>query len=258
MTGVAVARESTGSLGSAMPATAAVRSPEGALGAPGTSTNAGAGRAEPATPSIPGTTATESAPLTKRYFRIGEVARIVGVEAHVLRYWEREFRQIRPEKSQRGQRVYSRADVGKLQSIRELLYTQGFTIAGAKKRLAAPSEEPVPTTESEPDAVAPSLKTSVNAGESVSVRPALLEVGPPSVATALPHPVALSEPASRRAETNVLPAILAEADDAVVSVRHAALLARPVKPPPRISEGARRELLTLRAELSALLTALES
>jgi DNA-binding transcriptional MerR regulator len=177
------------------------------------------------------------------------VARIVGVEAHVLRYWEREFRQIRPEKSQRGQRVYSRADVGKLQSIRELLYTQGFTIAGAKKRLAAPSEEPVPTTESEPDAVAPSLEPFVNAGESVSVRPALVEVGPPSVATPLPHPVAFSEP---------LPAMLAEVDDAVVSVRHAALLARPVKPPPRISEGARRELLTLRAELSALLTALES
>lgn len=159
----------------------------------------------------------------------------------MLRYWEREFRQIRPEKSQRGQRVYSRADVGKLQSIRELLYTQGFTIAGAKKRLAAPSEEPVSTTESalETDAAAPSPEASVHASGSASVRPAPLEVGPPSVATPSP-------------------AILAEADDAVVSVRHAALLARPVKPPPRISEGARRELLTLRAELSALLTALES
>ena len=105
MTGVAVARESTGSSGSAMPASAGVRSPGGAVGAAGTtSTNADAGRAEPAPPTIPGTTATSSAPLTKRYFRIGEVARIVGVEAHVLRYWEREFRQIRPEKSQRGHR----------------------------------------------------------------------------------------------------------------------------------------------------------
>lgn len=240
MTGVAVARESTGSSGSAMPASAGVRSPGGAVGAAGTtSTNADAGRAEPAPPTIPGTTATSSAPLTKRYFRIGEVARIVGVEAHVLRYWEREFRQIRPEKSQRGQRVYSRADVGKLQSIRELLYTQGFTIAGAKKRLSVPSEEPVPTTESATDAAAPSPEAYVHASESASVRPAPLEVAPPSVATPSP-------------------AILAEADDAVVSVRHAALLARPVKAPPRISEGARRELLTLRAELSALLTALES
>jgi DNA-binding transcriptional MerR regulator len=82
----------------------------------------------------------------KLYFRIGEVAGIVGVEPHVLRYWEREFRSIRPSKSARGQRVYSRRDVENLLRVRELLYTQGFTIAGARKQLlhpraAAPAEE---------------------------------------------------------------------------------------------------------------------
>src|SRR5579863_9319605 len=71
----------------------------------------------------------------KVYFRIGEVAGLVGVEPHVLRYWEREFRSIRPTKSAKGQRVYSRRDVENLLRVRELLYGQGFTIAGAKKQL---------------------------------------------------------------------------------------------------------------------------
>jgi DNA-binding transcriptional MerR regulator len=71
----------------------------------------------------------------KLYFRIGEVAELVGVEPHVLRYWEREFRSIRPTKSAKGQRVYSRRDVENLMRVRELLYHEGFTIAGAKKKL---------------------------------------------------------------------------------------------------------------------------
>ena len=61
-----------------------------------------------------------SAPV-KLYYRIGEVANIVGVETHVLRYWETEFRTIRPEKSRRGQRVYSRKDVERLLKVKELL-----------------------------------------------------------------------------------------------------------------------------------------
>jgi DNA-binding transcriptional MerR regulator len=73
----------------------------------------------------------------KLYFRIGEVAGLVGVEPHVLRYWEREFRTIRPTKSAKGQRVYSRRDVENLLRVRDLLYAEGFTIAGAKKRLLA-------------------------------------------------------------------------------------------------------------------------
>lgn len=71
----------------------------------------------------------------KLFFRIGEVAGLVGVEPHVLRYWEREFRSIRPTKSKKGQRVYSRKDVENLFRVRDLLYRDGFTIAGAKKKL---------------------------------------------------------------------------------------------------------------------------
>ena len=87
---------------------------------------------------------------TKLYFRIGEVAAIVGVEPHVLRYWEREFRMIRPTKSAKGQRVYSRRDLENLLRVRDLLYGEGFTIAGAKRRLlrkSAPGEEASPPSE---------------------------------------------------------------------------------------------------------------
>ena len=77
----------------------------------------------------------------KLYFRIGEVAGLVGVEPHVLRYWEREFRSIRPTKSAKGQRVYSRRDVENLMRVRELLYADGFTIAGAKKKLQRSGDE---------------------------------------------------------------------------------------------------------------------
>ena len=81
----------------------------------------------------------------KLYYRIGEVAELVGVEPHVLRYWETEFRAIRPQKSRSGQRVYSRKDVEKLIRVRDLLYTQGFTIAGARKKLQQLGQEPAPT-----------------------------------------------------------------------------------------------------------------
>src|SRR3979409_917112 len=79
---------------------------------------------------------------SKLFFRIGEVAELVGVEPHVLRYWEREFRTIRPTKSAKGQRVYSRRDVENLMRVRELLYSEGFTIAGAKKKLQRTGLEP--------------------------------------------------------------------------------------------------------------------
>jgi DNA-binding transcriptional MerR regulator len=77
----------------------------------------------------------------KLYYRIGEVAEIVGVEPHVLRYWETEFRSIRPQKSRKGQRIYSRRDVEKLLKVKDLLYTHGFTIAGARKRMREPGTE---------------------------------------------------------------------------------------------------------------------
>ena len=70
----------------------------------------------------------------KMFFRIGEAAKIVGVEPHVLRYWEGEFK-LRPQRSSSGQRMYRRKDLAKFIRIRRLLHDEGFTIAGARKAL---------------------------------------------------------------------------------------------------------------------------
>ena len=72
----------------------------------------------------------------KLYFKIGEVCEIVGVQAHVLRYWETEFSMLTPQKNRAGQRTYRRRDVEMALRIKELLYEEQYTIAGAKKRLA--------------------------------------------------------------------------------------------------------------------------
>ncbi len=71
----------------------------------------------------------------KRYFTIGEVSELCGVKAHVLRYWEQEFSQLQPVK-RRNRRYYQRQDVLMIRQIRSLLYDQGFTIGGARQRLA--------------------------------------------------------------------------------------------------------------------------
>ena len=71
----------------------------------------------------------------KQYFKIGEVARLLGVRPSVLRYWETEFRSIKPEKSRTNQRLYHRRHVERLFQIKTLLYDQKYTIAGARRRL---------------------------------------------------------------------------------------------------------------------------
>ncbi|MGH9845865.1 MAG: MerR family transcriptional regulator, partial [Blastocatellia bacterium] len=73
----------------------------------------------------------------KLFFKIGEVCDIVGVQAHVLRYWETEFPMLQPQKNRSGQRTYRRKDVEMALRIKELLYEEGFTIAGAKRRLSS-------------------------------------------------------------------------------------------------------------------------
>jgi len=71
----------------------------------------------------------------KIFFKIGEVCDLVGVQAHVLRYWETEFPMLSPQKNRSGQRTYRRRDVEIALRIKELLYDELFTIAGAKKKL---------------------------------------------------------------------------------------------------------------------------
>ena len=70
---------------------------------------------------------------SKLYYSISEVARITGIKAHVLRYWETEFPTLRVKKSRTGSRRYRRPDIDEILAIKELLYEQGFKIAGARK-----------------------------------------------------------------------------------------------------------------------------
>ncbi len=72
----------------------------------------------------------------KRYFTIGEVSELCAVKPHVLRYWEQEFTQLKPIKRRGNRRYYQHHEVLLIRKIRELLYEQGFTISGARNRLA--------------------------------------------------------------------------------------------------------------------------
>jgi DNA-binding transcriptional MerR regulator len=69
----------------------------------------------------------------KLYFKIGEVSELVGLPAYVLRFWESEFKQIRPKRTASGQRLYRKRDVELILKIKDLLYNQKFTIPGAKR-----------------------------------------------------------------------------------------------------------------------------
>lgn len=71
------------------------------------------------------------------YYKIGEACKLLEIQPYVLRYWETEFPELSPSKSRSGQRVYSEEELALIRRIKELLYDEGFTIAGAKKRLEA-------------------------------------------------------------------------------------------------------------------------
>jgi DNA-binding transcriptional MerR regulator len=79
----------------------------------------------------------------KLYYRIGEVARLCGVETYVLRFWETEFPQLKPNKSGAGQRLYRRREVDLARRIRHLLYEEGYTIPGARQAIQAETRKPV-------------------------------------------------------------------------------------------------------------------
>jgi len=77
---------------------------------------------------------------SKVFYRVGEVSQRVGVESYVLRYWEKMFPQLKPEKDETGQRVYTRSDIDLILRIKDLLYEERYTIDGARKRLKRESK----------------------------------------------------------------------------------------------------------------------
>jgi len=80
-------------------------------------------------------------PEEKKFFRIGEVSRIIGVEPYVLRYWESEFPQIRPVRAETNQRTYQKRDLELILEIKRLLYEEKLTIEGARQRLKQKKEK---------------------------------------------------------------------------------------------------------------------
>jgi DNA-binding transcriptional MerR regulator len=90
---------------------------------------------------------TSSEPESRPYRSISEVAELVGVKAHVLRYWETQFSMLRPRKNRAGNRMYRPEEVRMLMRIKDLLYGRRFTIAGARRRLLDERKEGAPQVE---------------------------------------------------------------------------------------------------------------
>ncbi|HXG65325.1 MAG TPA: MerR family transcriptional regulator [Blastocatellia bacterium] len=144
-------------------------------------------------------------PPEKLFFRIGEVCELIKVQPHVLRYWETEFPMLTPQKNPAGQRVYRRKDVEMVMRIRNLLYEEKFTIAGAKKKLLdemrggaakarvpartaapAPEPEPEPVMEApEPPPVPPPVETTAVETPASAQAPATEQTLSPQVRRAL-------------------------------------------------------------------------
>jgi DNA-binding transcriptional MerR regulator len=121
----------------------------------------------------------------KLFFKIGEVCEITDTQPYVLRYWESEFAALAPAKNSSGQRIYRRRDIETVLRIKQLLYEEGFTIAGAKKRLEAElagrvetPQEPVPAATPTPTPLPAAPPAASAAGDAGSdrTREALLEV----------------------------------------------------------------------------------
>ena len=104
----------------------------------------------------------------KRYFTIGEVSELCGVKPHVLRYWEQYFTQIKPVNRRGNRRYYQHHEVLLIRRIRSLLYEEGFTISGARNRLA--------DWAAEPGAVSESIEPMPVAGNLPPLRAALTEI----------------------------------------------------------------------------------
>jgi DNA-binding transcriptional MerR regulator len=80
----------------------------------------------------------------KLFYKIGEICRICGIEPHVLRYWETEFSALSPTKNKAGQRIYREKDLQLVETIKHLLYEEGYTISGANRKIQADGQSSLP------------------------------------------------------------------------------------------------------------------
>ena len=108
--------------------------------------------------------------IKKLYYSISEVCKLTGLKSYVLRYWETEFRELKPPKNRAGNRTYRKKDIDTINKIKELLYDKKFTIEGARNQLAITPQAKDFTEESSPESSKPKV---VSSSKEVSV---LLEV----------------------------------------------------------------------------------
>ena len=108
--------------------------------------------------------------IKKLYYSISEVCKLTGLKSYVLRYWETEFRELKPPKNRAGNRTYRKKDIDTINKIKELLYDKKFTIEGARNQLAITPQAKESTDESPPESSKPKV---VSSSKEVSV---LLEV----------------------------------------------------------------------------------
>ena len=104
--------------------------------------------------------------IKKLYYSISEVCKLTGLKSYVLRYWETEFRELKPPKNRAGNRTYRKKDIDTINKIKELLYDKKFTIEGARNQLAITPQakelsDEIPTETSKPKVVSSSKEVSV-------------------------------------------------------------------------------------------------
>ena len=166
----------------------------------------------------------------KLFFKIGEVCDITGIQAHVLRYWESEFPMLAPQKNRAGQRTYRKRDVEMVLRIKELLYEDQYTIAGAKKRLTNELRGA-----SKLKVVTPEM------GAQAAAAP------PAPVLVHAPAPLETEEPPHDFEDTTHEPAPAAPAQNAY-----------PTRPEPPPSDESRAALRRLRQQMRELLVLLDA
>lgn len=164
----------------------------------------------------------------KLFFKIGEVCDITNVQAHVLRYWESEFPMLAPQKNRAGQRTYRKRDVEMVLRIKELLYDDQYTIAGAKKKLSSELRGA-----SKLKVVTPDM-TAAQSPPTATPTPPALNVAPPSPSVETSIAPALQPTPSTLDEVSAPPA------------------------PPALSDERRAALIRLRRELNDLLKLLDA
>ena len=140
----------------------------------------------------------------KLFFKIGEVCDITGVQAHVLRYWESEFPMLAPQKNRAGQRTYRKRDVEMVLRIKELLYEDQYTIAGAKKKLVSEIRGASKLKVVTPDMNASSVATATEETPKESNIRDAAQLQQQTTASAPPSPVAAAAP-SYASDEEVVP-----------------------------------------------------